>query len=99
MSASRGIIAALSIGAIAFAIDYLLDEQQLFSPGASTLALILGALLAIGVSDVEPGGKWMTTQVMPIAIILLGFGLDLHLFFEPDVGVMGVSVDIAAADS
>ena len=25
----------------------------------------------------------MTTQVMPIAIILLGFGLDLHLFFEP----------------
>ena len=99
MSASRGIIAALSIGAIAFAIDYLLDGQQLFSPGASTLALILGALLAIGVSDVEPGGKWMTTQVMPIAIILLGFGLDLHLFFEPDVGVMGISVAIAAAVS
>ena len=99
MSASRGIIAALSIGAIAFAMDYLLGEQQLFSPGASTLALILGALLAIGVSDVEPGGKWMTTQVMPIAIILLGFGLDLHLFFEPDVGVMGVSVAIAAAVS
>ncbi len=99
MSASRGIIAALCIGAIAFAMDYLLVEQQLFSPGASTLALILGALLAIGVSDVEPGGKWMTTQVMPIAIILLGFGLDLHLFFEPDVGVMGISVAIAAAVS
>ncbi len=99
MDTSRGIIAALAIGAIAFAIDYLLDEQELFTPGASTLALIFGALLATWVSDVEPGGKWMTTQVMPIAIILLGFGLDLHLFFDPDVGLIGISVAIAAAVS
>ena len=99
MDTSRGIIAALAIGVVAFAIDYSLGEQALFSPGASTLALVLGAFAAIWVSDVEPGGKWMTTQVMPIAIILLGFGLDLDLFLDPDVGVIGLSVAVGAAVS
>ena len=99
MDTSRGIIAALAIGVVAFAIDYSLGEQALFSPGASTLALILGAFAAIWVSDVEPGGKWMTTQVMPIAIVLLGFGLDLDLFLDPDVGVIGLSVAFGAAVS
>ena len=99
MDTSRGIIAALAIGVVAFAIDYSLGEQALFSPGASTLALVLGAFAAIWVSDVEPGGKWMTTQVMPIAIVLLGFGLDLDLFLDPDVGVIGLSVAFGAAVS
>ena len=99
MDTSRGIIAALAIGVVAFAIDYSLGEQALFSPGASTLALVLGAFAAIWVSDVEPGGKWMTTQVMPIAIVLLGFGLDLDLFLDPDVGVIGLSVAVGAAVS
>ena len=99
MDASRGITAAIAIGVVAFAIDYLLGEKALFSPGASTLALILGALAAIWVSDVEPGGKWMTTQVMPIAIVLLGFGLNLDLFLDPDVGVIGLSVAVGAATS
>ena len=99
MDTSRGIIAALSIGVVAYAIDYSLGEQALFSPGASTLALVLGAFAAIWVSDVEPGGKWMTTQVMPIAIVLLGFGLDLDLFLDPDVGVIGLSVAVGAAVS
>lgn len=99
MDTSRGIIAALAIGVVAFAIDYSLAEQALFSPGASTLALVLGAFAAIWVSDVEPGGKWMTTQVMPIAIVLLGFGLDLDLFLDPDVGVIGLSVAVGAAVS
>jgi len=99
MDTSRGIIAALAIGVVAFAIDYSLVEQALFSPGASTLALVLGALAAIWVSDVESGGKWMTTQVMPIAIVLLGFGLNLDLFLDPDVGVIGLSVAVGAAFS
>ena len=99
MDASRGITTAIAIGVVAFAIDYLLGEEALFSPGASTLALILGALAAIWVSDVEPGGKWMTTQVMPIAIVLLGFGLNLDLFLDPDVGVIGLSVAVGAAIS
>jgi len=99
MDTSRGIIAALAIGVVAFAIDYSLVEQALFSPGASTLALVLGSLAAIWVSDVESGGKWMTTQVMPIAIVLLGFGLNLDLFLDPDVGVIGLSVAVGAAFS
>ena len=65
METSRGIIAALAIGVVAFAIDYSLVEQALFSPGASTLALVLGALAAIWVSDVESGGKWMTKAARP----------------------------------
>ena len=57
MDTSRGIIAALLIGALAFGIDHLLVGQSLFTPGASTLALVLGALAAIVVSDVEIGGS------------------------------------------
>ena len=99
MDTTRGIIAALIIGLIAFAIDYSLGDQGLFTPGASTLALVFGAFAAIWVTEVEPGGKWMTTQVMPVAIILLGFGLDLDLFLDPDVGVIGLSVAVGAAVS
>ena len=32
MDASRGITTAIAIGVVAFAIDYLLGEQALFSP-------------------------------------------------------------------
>ena len=97
MDTSRGIIAALLIGALAFGIDHLLVEQSLFTPGASTLALVLGALAAIVVSDIDIGGKWITSKVMPIAIILLGFGLNLSMFTDPKVGLAGLTTALAAA--
>lgn len=97
MAEKRGIAIAMAIGGLAFFVDDFLQGQGWFSLGASTIALIFGIIAAIGFSDVEPGGKWMTTQVMPIAIILLGFGLNLDLFANPDVGVIGLSVAIGAA--
>jgi len=97
MSTSRGIAASIIIGGVAFGADYFLKSQQWFSPGASTLALILGALSAIWLTGVEAGGRWMTKRAMPVAIVLLGFGLDLALFSQPAVGAVGLAVALSAS--
>ena len=65
--------------------------------GASTLALIFGALSANLVPNIEKGGKWMIKIIMPLAIILLGFALNLTSFLESDIGYLGLIVVIITA--
>ena len=65
--------------------------------GASTLALIFGALSANLVPNIEKGGKWMIKVMMPLAIILLGFALNLTSFLKSDIGYLGLIVVIITA--
>ena len=97
MAEKRGIAVAMAIGGLAFFVDDYLQGQGWFSLGASTIALILGAIVATGFADVEPGGIWMTKHVMPVAIILVGFGLNLAMITHPDVGPIALSVALGAA--
>ena len=97
MAEKRGIAIAMAIGGLAFFVDDFLQGQGWFSLGASTIALILGAIVATGFADVEPGGIWMTKHVMPVAIILVGFGLNLAMITHPDVGPIALSVALGAA--
>ena len=97
MTEKRGIAIAMAIGGLAFFVDDFLQGQGWFSLGASTIALILGAIVATGFADVEPGGIWMTKHVMPVAIILVGFGLNLAMITHPDVGPIALSVALGAA--
>lgn len=97
MAEKRGIAIAMAIGGLAFFVDDFLQGQGWFSLGASTIALILGAIVATGFADVEPGGIWMTKHVMPVAIILVGFGLNLTMITHPDVGPIALSVALGAA--
>ena len=97
MAEKRGIAIAMAIGGLAFFVDDFLQGQGWFSLGASTIALILGAIVASGFADVEPGGIWMTKHVMPVAIILVGFGLNLAMITHPDVGPIALSVALGAA--
>ena len=97
MAEKRGIAIAMAIGGLAFFVDDYLQGQGWFSLGASTIALILGAIVATGFADVEPGGIWMTKHVMPVAIILVGFGLNLAMITHPDVGPIALSVALGAA--
>ena len=60
MAEKRGIAIAMAIGGLAFFVDDFLQGQGWFSLGASTIALILGAIVASGFADVESGGIWMT---------------------------------------
>jgi len=96
MDRNLGIISALVIGLISYIINMFFNNFDI-NIGASTLALILGAILANFTPNVENGGKWMIGLVMPIAIILLGFGLDLTSFFKPEIGYLGMFVVLITA--
>ena len=96
MNRDIGIICALAISLIAYITNIVLNYVNI-NVGASTLSLVLGATLAMFTPNLEKGGKWMIKLVMPVAIILLGFGLDLNSFFKPEIGYLGIIVVLITA--
>ena len=96
MSRKNGIICSVIISIIAYSMNDVFIDLDI-KIGASTLALILGALSANLVPNIEKGGKWMIKIMMPLAIILLGFALNLTSFFGSDIGYLGLIVVIITA--
>lgn len=88
MSKNIGITTAILISIVAYLVNLFLSNWN-FSLGSSTLALILGCIIAYYIPNTEEGGKWMIRMIMPVAIILLGFGLNLTTFFVPEIGLIG----------
>ena len=80
MSKNIGIIYAVIISIIAYLANISLSNLGI-NLGPSTLALILGSIIAYYIPNTEDGGRWMISIVMPAAIVLLGFGLNLSTFF------------------
>ena len=76
MNKNKGVGIAILVAVIAYITNMLFVSQEI-SIGSSTLALILGSIIAYYVPNIEEGGKWMINIIMPVAIILLGFGLNL----------------------
>ena len=72
-------------------------SSQDFNVGSSTLALILGAIIAYYIPNTEDGGRWMISMVLPISIVLIGFGLNLTTFFVPEIGLVGIAAAFATA--
>jgi uncharacterized integral membrane protein (TIGR00698 family) len=99
MEEKNGIILAFLIGILAYFTNIFLSSDWIggINIGASTLALIFGSIAAFNFSNIEKGGKWMINKIMPIVIILLGFGLDLTLFLDPKIGLIGLSAAITTA--
>jgi len=98
MNKNIGIISSIIIGSLAYIINNQLVNLGV-GVGASTLALIFGALFANLTTNVEEGGKWMIKLVMPMAIILLGFGLNIRSFFGPEIGHLGLFVMLITAST
>ena len=98
MNKNIGIISSIVIGSLAYIINNQFVNLGV-GIGASTLALIFGALFANLTTKVEEGGKWMIKLVMPMAIILLGFGLNIRSFFEPEIGHLGLFVMLITAST
>ena len=96
MSRKIGIICSIIISIIAYLINNVFIDLDI-NIGASTLALIFGALSANLVPNIEKGGKWMIKIIMPLAIILLGFALNLTSFLKSDIGYLGLIVVIVTA--
>ena len=96
MSREIGIICSIIISILAYLMNNVFIDLDI-NIGASTLALILGALSANLVPNIEKGGKWMIKIIMPLAIILLGFALNLTSFLKSDIGYLGLIVVIITA--
>ena len=96
MSRKIGIICSIIISIIAYLMNNIFIDLDI-NIGSSTLALIFGALSANLVPNIEKGGKWMIKIIMPLAIILLGFALNLTSFLESDIGYLGLIVVIITA--
>ena len=96
MSRKIGIICSIIISIIAYLMNNVFIDLDI-NIGASTLALIFGALSANLVPNIEKGGKWMIKKIMPLAIILLGFALNLTSFLKSDIGYLGLIVVIVTA--
>ena len=96
MSKNIGVTIAIIIAVIAYLANMFLSSQD-FNVGSSTLALILGAIIAYYIPNTEDGGRWMISMVLPISIVLLGFGLNLTTFFVPEIGLVGIAAAFATA--
>mgnify|MGYP001284258967 CR=1 FL=1 len=99
MSISRGIVAAIIISFSAYSIDYFLRSNNYFSLGSSTIAFIMGAISAQFIVGLEKGAKWINTTILPVVVILLGFGLNINLFLDPKVGYRGLLIAVISAFS
>ena len=96
MDRKFGIFCAIIISLLAYLTNIFFNDLDI-NIGASTLALIMGAILANFTSNAEKGGKWMIKIIMPIAIILLGFGLELTSLLKSEIGPLGLFVVIITA--
>ena len=96
MDRKFGIFCAIIISLLAYLTNIFFNDLDI-NIGASTLALIMGAILANFTSNTEKGGKWMIKVIMPIAIILLGFGLELTSLLKSEIGPLGLFVVIITA--
>ena len=96
MDRKFGIFCAIIISLLAYLTNIFFNDLDI-NIGASTLALIMGAILANFSSNTEKGGKWMIKVIMPIAIILLGFGLELTSLLKSEIGPLGIFVVIITA--
>ncbi len=85
-----GIIFALVLGIIAYVVNTILINADFFTPGAATIAFLLGICASIRRDDLIHGGKWYVNSLMPIIIIFLGFGLNLKLIIKPEIGILGI---------
>ena len=85
-----GISVALLSGIFAFLINKTLNNFELFSPGSATIAFFIGITCSVFIKGLDEGGKWCTKNLMPIIIVFLGFGLNLKLLTEPEIGFLGM---------
>ena len=93
----RGFLIALILSIIAYILNLFLITSNIFTPGASTLAFILGVFSATIIGDLNKGGEFLIEKLMPVVIIFLGFGLNLAIIIKPEIGFLGIVVVLIAA--
>ena len=76
---------------MALILDFVLDRAGPFSLGAGTIGLLLGISYSSKIKrDQEQITKSCINILLPIAIVLLGFGLDIERISNDEVGLVGL---------
>tara|TARA_Y100001936_G_scaffold103375_1_gene101690 strand:- start:563 stop:1585 length:1023 start_codon:yes stop_codon:yes gene_type:complete len=94
---SKGVVLCIVIGIFSYIVDSLLVENGWFSLGSGTTAFILGGIVAQRISNFKKGGEWVIEKILPVSIVLLGFGLNLSVFLEAGDELIGILIGLASA--
>jgi uncharacterized integral membrane protein (TIGR00698 family) len=92
LASAAAVGAALAAAGVGAALKAGLESPR-FAPSTSTLALVLGAVLGAlpGVrARLADGVKRVSKAAIPVAIVLIGFGLDAKAFAQGDSLVSGL---------
>ncbi|RAH13666.1 MAG: hypothetical protein CMB56_007465 [Methanobacteriota archaeon] len=92
----KGILFSFILGMISYLINSYLRSNNFFSPGAGTIAFLLGVISGPFFIGLKSGGKYTIERVLPVSIILIGFGLNLEVLFNPNVGLLGILLIFAS---
>jgi len=87
---------AVAIAGVAWAGSWAIRTADAFTIGASVIALAVGMAISLvrGRAIATPGV--LVRLVLPVAIVLLGFSLDLSIVARREVGVVGIAAALAA---
>ncbi len=86
-----------SIAVLAWALAWLLSDGGMFSPGASSIALFAGMAISLTTGWDFIAARSVIRVMLPVAIVLLGFGLDLSGIRAIEIGMTGVVAVSATA--
>jgi uncharacterized integral membrane protein (TIGR00698 family) len=83
------LLLVLALAATAWGLGWLLHQSDLFSPGASAIAMFSGIAIALATGWDFHGGRPVVRRLLPVSIVLLGFELDLSVLGGAEIGVAG----------
>lgn len=92
------LVLVFALAVTAWGLGWLLNESDLFSPGTSAIAMFAGMGVALATGWDFPGGRVVIRRLLPVAIVLLGFELNLSVLAGAEIGISGVAA-IAATVS
>lgn len=92
LSGNRALEFTIVVGlaVLAWAVGWMLNDRDLFSPGASSIALFGGIAVSLTTGRDFIAARAVMRVVLPLAIVLLGFGLDLSETRAVEIGATGI---------
>ncbi len=86
---NRDLLLVFALAVTAWGLGWLLHQSDLFSPGASAIAMFSGMAIALATGWDFHGGRAVIRRLLPVSIVLLGFELDLSALGGAEIGVTG----------
>ena len=92
---NRDLLVVFALAAAGWGLSAVLLERDFFSPGASAIAMFAGMGVALATGGDFIGSRAVVKRLLPFAIVLLGFELDLSVIGGADIGTIGLFAILA----